>query len=278
MMRILALTLAVSAALAAPAAAAKPKARSVTEHSLPGVVADPSSGYAAYRTSLTELALRHTTGPADTFAITSGCVPTAVTVGAVGLTCVEEGDVDAAYILATGKATITPVAVKGTGQTRVVAIGRRWVEVAVSSGETNRIVIVDRVSNAEIDLAKDPFGPRNALDLDLVTPVQRICAGHRRAAGDATQKYAPAAMIGDTFVQGHSATPCHGGPAVRVAGPFAANERWIARTVGARVRLRNIRNGKAFAYPGAGGVLSATGLWLQKAGGALRVVALPKAA
>jgi hypothetical protein len=82
-------------------------------------------------------------------------------------------------------------------------------------------------------------------------------------------------MIGDTFVQEHSATPCHRGQAVRVAGPFVANERWIARTVGARVRLRNIRNGKSFAYPGAGGALSATGLWLQKASGAVSVVALP---
>ncbi|MEA2171418.1 MAG: hypothetical protein QOF76_4718 [Solirubrobacteraceae bacterium] len=277
MMRILALTLAVSAALAAPAAAAKPKARSVTEHSLPGVVADPSSGYAAYRTSLTELALRHTTGPADTFAITSGCVPTAVTVGAVGLTCVEEGDVDAAYILATGKATITPVAVKGTGQTRVVAIGRRWVEVAVSSGETNRIVIVDRVSNAEIDLAKDPFGPRNALDLDLVTPVQRICAGHRRSAGDATLKYEPATMFDGVFVEGPKVTVCNGATK-RYPSPLAADGRFVAYGGSGTVVLTNVRNPHKWRYSADGApVLSATGLWLQKAGGALRVVALPKA-
>jgi hypothetical protein len=241
----------------------------VDQHALPGIVADARTGQVAYLTSSTKLAVRHTTGPAETFTVGSECEPAAVTVGAVGLNCGAS-----AVVLPTNGHKAIPVPVPGATETALVALGKRWVEVFASGGGATRDIIVDRQTDAIIDLAKDPFGRHDALDLDLVSPVDKICAGAKRSAGTDGRRFAPSTVIGGRFVEGGRIYDCDTGKTLKLPATAQVDATSAAYRKGGKVTLVRLASRKRTSYSAKSFALSSTGLWLQKGSGALSVVPL----
>lgn len=291
-----------AAALAIPAAACAASGHLVVASSTSPVVTNPRVAKAAFNVTADTLRVVSDRGnqKAD-YTIPPDCTPAALAADAAALQCVSYFTTGVNLLdLKGGQVQSIPIHIAGASSFTTTGLGSRWLLVSVAgpiegTGHADQHdVLISRKNGRQIDLARDPYGPNKAIDLNRASGATSLChplRRHRATEFEDTTRWARAIYAGRALFEPSVSdqtrvTECgRSRPAVkiRVGQRATFNGSYFAHGVDDKVQLKDLGTGRittVVADPSTAPfnaltpALSATALWIRTLSGEIRRVGL----